>query len=56
MRDFHLNLATQLIGSYNSQKHAACPYILPAKFFAIVSLNRNPTTNVTSVTTATPIR
>ena len=33
MKDFRLNLETQLIGSYNSQKHAGHLSILPSKKF-----------------------
>ena len=33
MNDFRLNLDTQLIGLYNSQKHASRPSILPSKKF-----------------------
>ena len=33
LKDFRLNLATELIGSYNSRKRAGRPSILPAKKF-----------------------
>ena len=56
MKDFRLNLATKLISSYNSWRHAGCLSISPVKNFARVTSHRNQTTNVTDVITAIRIK
>ena len=56
MKDFCLNLATQLIGLYHSRKHAVVPLYYLQNNFARVTSQRNQTINDTDVTTATPIR